>query len=200
MYLTEKQKRVYQYIKEYIETNQIAPSFDEIRQHFGFSSFSTVHSYIQILEKKGVLSTGKSNEKRALQLTELPQSAVAIPLVGRVAAGSPIEVFDVGENISVPEEILANGENVALEIKGNSMIDTGIYEGDVVIVKKQPKAENGQIAVCLVDNQATIKRVYVSRNKIELRPCNQEMEPIYVTPDCDFRIFGILVGLYRKYR
>ena len=199
MYLTEKQERVYRFIKEYIDRHRIAPSYEEIRSHFGFRSISTVFDHIQTLEKKGYVAKGGTNQKRALQVVSFGKRSVTIPLVGTVAAGRPLEVYEIQEYIDVPEEMLGKGENIALKIRGNSMIESGIYDGDVVIVKRQSTAENGQIVVALVDGEATIKRIYFHNDHIELRASNPSVASILVTEKQDFQIFGALVGLYRTF-
>lgn len=199
MYLTEKQKRVYQFIKDYIDSFKIAPSYEEIKNHFGFKSISTVFDHVRTLEKKGVISKGGINKKRSLQLINFGKKGTTIPLVGTVAAGKPLMVYENEEYIEVPEEMLGGGENVALKIKGDSMVESGIFDGDVVIVKRQGTAENGQIVIALVDGEATIKRIYFHRDQIELRSANPSVPPIFVTEKQDFHIYGVLVGLYRKF-
>jgi repressor LexA len=199
VYLTDKQKEIYRFIELYILEHNIAPSYEEIRDYFGFKSISTVFDYIRTLEKKGVITRGGTNQKRALQLVSFGKRSVTIPLVATVAAGSPLEVYEIEESIEVPEEMLGRGDNVALKVRGSSMIDSGIFDGDVVIVKRQHSAENGQIVVALVDDAATIKRIYFHRNRIELRASNPDMQSIYVTGEHNFQIYGILVGLYRKF-
>jgi repressor LexA len=199
VYLTEKQKEIYQFIKRYIDTHDIAPSYEEIKNHFGFRSISTVFDHIRMLQKKGAIIKGGSNQKRALQLVGFGKRSVSIPLVATVAAGSPLEVYEIEETVEVPEEMLGGGENVALKVRGNSMIDSGIFDGDVIIVKRQNTAENGQIVVALVDGAATVKRIYYHQDNIELRASNPEVEPIFVTERQDLEIYGILVGLYRKF-
>jgi repressor LexA len=199
VYLTEKQREVYEFIKRYIDTHDIAPSYEEIKDHFGFKSISTVFDHIRMLERKGVLLRGGSNQKRALQLVSFGKRSVTIPLVATVAAGSPLEVYEIEESVDVPEEMLGGGDNVALKVRGNSMIDSGIFDGDVVIVKRQNTAENGQIVVALVDGASTIKRIYYHRDHIELRASNPEVAPIFVTEGQTLEIYGILVGMYRKY-
>jgi repressor LexA len=199
VYLTEKQKEIYQFIKRYIDTHDIAPSYEEIKNHFGFRSISTVFDHIRMLQKKGAIIKGGSNQKRALQLVGFGKRSVSIPLVATVAAGSPLEVYEIEETVEVPEEMLGGGENVALKVRGNSMIDSGIFDGDVIIVKRQNTAENGQIVVALVDGAATVKRIYYHQENIELRASNPEVEPIFVTERQDLEIYGILVGLYRRF-
>jgi len=207
VYLTEKQREIYQFIKRYIDAHDIAPSYEEIKDHFRFKSISTVFDHIRMLERKGVLTRGGSNQKRALQLVSFGKRSVTIPLVATVAAGSPLEVYEIEESIDVPEEMLGGGDNVALKVRGNSMIDSGIFDGDIVIVKRQNTAENGQIVVALVDGAATIKRIYYHRDRIELRASNPEVGvasnpevgPIFVAEGQSLEIYGVLVGMYRRY-
>jgi repressor LexA len=200
MHLTEKQKRVYSFIKEYIEANDMSPSFLEIQDHFGFKSLNAVYEHVDNLVKKGFIKKGLSNRKRSMSLTDQKKNAVSIPLLGLVRAGEPIEVCEAVEYVDVPEEMLARGENVALRVTGDSMIESNICDGDIIIVKRQSNAENGQIAIAIIDNRATIKQIYFHKDKIELRPRNPEMKPIFITGDKDFQIYGTLVGLFRKYR
>jgi len=199
MYLTDKQKQIYQFIKGYITTHQIAPSYEEIKNHFGFKAVSTVFDHIKMLEKKGFILKGKKGYKRSLELVDFGKHNVTLPLVGTVAAGSPIDVYEIREYIDVPEEMRGNGENVALKIKGDSMIESGIFNGDIVIVRRQSTAENGQIVIALIDGAATIKRIYFHKSSVELRASNPTIKPIKVTKSQDFQIYGILVGLYRKF-
>ncbi len=199
MYLTEKQKKIFQFIESYISTHDIAPAYEEIKAHFGFKSISTVFDHIQTLQKKGYITKGGINQKRSIQLVNFGKRSVTIPLVATVAAGSPLEVYEIREYIDVPEEMLGNGENVALKVKGDSMIDSGVYDGDIVVVKRQSTAENGRIVVALVDGAATIKRIYFHNDKIELRASNPSVGPIFITEKQDIQIFGVLVGLYRTY-
>lgn len=199
MYLTDRQKEIYQYIKTYIQKNSIAPSYEEIKKNFGFKSLSTVFEHLQNLEKKGFIQKGSYNQKRAIQLINFGKRTITIPLVGTVAAGNPLETYETIEYIDVPEEMLGKGENVALKVRGNSMIDSGIFDRDIVIVKRQATAENGQIVVAIIDREVTIKKIYFQKNVIELRASNPEVKPIFVTAEKEFQIYGILVGLYRKF-
>ncbi len=200
MNLTEKQRRVYSFIKEYIEENDISPSFIEIRDYFGFRSLNAVYEHVDTLVKKGLIKKGLSNKKRSMTLAEQKRASVSIPLLGLVRAGEPIEACEAVEYVDVPEEMLGRGENVALRVTGDSMIESNICDGDVVIIKRQSTAENGQIAVAIMDNKATIKQIYFHKDKIELRPRNPEMKPIFISGSADFQIYGVLVGLFRKYR
>ena len=199
MYLTSRQREIYNFIKDYIEKNGIAPSYEEIKKRFGFKSLGTVFEHLKNLEQKGYIQKGNYNQKRAIQIIDFGKKTVTIPLVGIVAAGSPLEVYETIEYIDVPEEMLGSGENVALKVKGDSMIDSGIFDGDTVIVKRQSTAENGQIVVAIVEGEVTIKKIYFHKDKIELRASNPKVKPIFVTAGQEFQIYGVLVGLYRKF-
>ncbi len=199
MYLTPKQREVYEFIKRYIDTHDIAPSYEEIQHHFGFRSVSTVFDHIKTLARKGAIERGGANSKRALQVVGFGKRSVTIPLVATVAAGSPLEVYEIEESVDVPEELLGGGENVALKVRGSSMIDSGIFDGDVIVVRRQNTAENGQIVVALVDGGATVKRVYYQGDRIELRASNPEVPSIFVTGEQNLEIYGILVGMFRKF-
>lgn len=199
MYLTEKQKRIYQFIKQYIDRYDIAPSYEEIKKRFGFRSISTVFDHIKTLERKGFITKGGSNQKRSIRLINFGKRSVTIPLLGTVAAGKPLEVYEIQESVEVPEEMLSNGENVALRVRGESMIDSGIHDGDIVIVKRQNRAENGQIVIAIVEGEVTVKRIYFNKDSVELRASNPSVKSIFVKEGQDLQIYGILVGLYRRF-
>lgn len=200
MHLTEKQERVYKFIKDYIEDNNRPPSYTEICGHLGFSSLNAVYEHLDSLARKGFIKKGLPNHKRSITLADQKKPAVSIPLLGLVRAGEPIDICEAVEYVDVPEDMLARGENVALRVTGNSMIDGNICDGDVIIVKRQSTAENGQVVVALINDQATVKEIHFHKDKIELRPRNPEVKPIFVSTGEDFQIYGILVGMYRKYK
>jgi len=190
--LTEKQQKVFDFIQSFIKKNERAPTLSEIAKHFEFKSVGTVQDYIDALEKKGVIS----RESRSWGNIELVESGV--PLLGRVAAGRPIEHVKVGENIEVPQAMLkSGGKHFALEVVGDSMINEGILEGDYVVIRQKDAAENGQIVVAMIDNEATIKRFYKKRSGIELHSANEKYAPILVQPEQNFHIEGIFCGLIR---
>ena len=199
VYLTQKQKDFYHFIKSYIKENDLSPSFEEIKKHFGFKSLSTVHDYIQTLKNKNYIKTGENNMKRSIELMEYTKSTITIPILGTVAAGGPIDVYEIRDSIEIPESLASGGENVALIVKGNSMIESGIYENDTIIVKRQQTANNGDIVVALVNNQVTIKTIYFREGFIELKPSNSQMQSLQISADEEFEIYGLLVGLYRKF-
>ncbi len=199
MNLTEKQQAVYRFIRQYIETKAVSPSYDEIRRHFGLHSFQSVQKYLKQLERKGFIRVPGKNQKRVITLTEHGGATVVLQMAGTVAAGSPIEPLEQQETVSVPEEMLGSGEYFALRVKGSSMIGEGIYDGDTIVVRRQETAENGQTVVALVEGEATVKKYYRWKEGVELRPANPEMDSILVR-EGEFAIRGVVAGLMRQYR
>ena len=199
MNLTEKQKRVYQFLETYFRKNNQAPSYEEIRKALGFKSLNSVYKHLKQLENKGYLKSSWGNKKRALELLPLRAKAVKIPFLGYVAAGIPIEPIEVPESIDVPESLLSGGNNFALRVTGDSMVDEGIRDGDILIINKQPVAENGQTVVVLVQGEATVKKFYARNGHIELIPANEKMPPLVCKPE-EVEIVGIVIGLIRSYR
>ncbi len=200
MGLTRKQKQVYDYIVEYIDEHDISPTQLEIKDHFGFKSLGSVQDYIRYLKNADYLESDV-NSVRGLTpktISEGQQNVIDIPLHGKVAAGNPIEAIEGSETVSIPSYMVSRGNHYALTISGESMIEDGIFDGDIVIVKEQKYAHNGNTVVATIDNQATIKRFYKKQNAIELHPANSSMKPIVIN-EGDLQIKGILVGLYRTY-
>ena len=196
--LTQRQRAVYDFIKEYIGARGMAPSYDEIRRAFRFGSYNSVQKHLKRLEEKGVLRSPWKNRKRALELIEPSPSSATLPLLGRVAAGRPIEAIAHPETVEVPEMLLRGEDNFALRVVGDSMVDEGIRDGDIVIVKRQRDARDGQTVVALIGDDATIKQYHRRGPRIELRPANPRMRPILVE-EGDLQIQGIVVGLIRKF-
>jgi repressor LexA len=200
MKLTEKQKRFLEYLTRYREEWGQAPSFDEICDHFGFRSYNTVTTYFRILEKKGYVRLPETkNRKRAVEVIRPKETRrFELPLLGRVAAGRPIEAVETPDIIDVPPSMTGRGDHFVLQVRGDSMQEDGILDGDYVVVRKQPIAENGETVVALLDNEATVKRYYRRKDVVELRPAHQGMAPIMVRAG-DFRIEGKVVGVLRHY-
>ncbi len=198
MKLTDKQKKVLHFIAHYIEMWEMAPSFDEICSEFGFSSYNTVTSYLNVLERKGYIRLPKEkNRKRAIEvISPVETRRFEFPLLGRVAAGKPIEAIEDVNAIEVPPSMVGSGDHFVLQVKGDSMQDDGIMDGDFVVVKKQATAENGQTVVALIDNEATVKKYHKKNGYIELRPAHEGMAPIRVKKG-DLRIEGRVVGVLR---
>ena len=199
MNLTVKQQAVYRYIQRYIETQGFSPTYDEIRRHFEFQSFQSVQKHLAQLERKGYIRIPERNRSRMIALVEHGGTTVVLPLAGMVAAGNPIEAIEQQETIDVPEEMLGSGDYFGLKIRGDSMIDEGIVDGDTIVVRKQSTAENGQTVVALVGDEATVKKFFRTKDGVELRPANASMSSIFVRKG-DFVIQGVVVGLLRRYR
>jgi repressor LexA len=199
MGLTPAQDRVYRFVRDYMQEHGHAPSYEEIRVHLGFRSLNAVSKHLKQLELRGYLQIPWKNRKRALELLPLHTGAASIPFLGTVAAGTPIEAVEIPESIEVPESFLGGGSNFALRVRGDSMIEEGIREGDILIVSRQSRAENGQTVVALVRGEATVKKFYQHNGEVELRPANSQMEPIRVGTG-DVEIVGTVVGLLRHYR
>jgi len=199
--LTHRQKEVYAFLKTYIQEHRTAPTYDEIRRHFGFRSYNAVFKHLRQLEARGYLKAGRKNHKQAFRLRDPMATAATlapIPLLGRVAAGLPIEALEDRDTVEVPESFLGTGEHFALRVHGESMVEDGIHDGDLIIVRQQDRAENGQTVVALIDGEATVKRFYQRGPTVELHPANPQMKPLAV----DARrvtIRGVVVGLIRKY-
>lgn len=202
MPLTKRQREILSYLNEYSESNGYAPSFEEIASQFNYSSLATVHEHLSNLERKGYIKRSY-NESRAIEI--LPSNAypkaVELPLLGSVAAGVPIEAITTQETIAVPESFLRRGgDHYALRVRGNSMIDEQIRDGDFVVVNERNAADNGEMVIALVGgSSATVKKFYRERDgRIRLQPANETMQPIYVHEN-DVTIQGIVVGVLRRF-
>jgi len=196
--LTPKQKQIFEYLKKYIKTKGYSPSLEEMGKHFRLFK-STIHQHVEALKEKGYLNK-LNNQARAIEIIEYkkPSGLIEIPLVGTIAAGQPIEAIELpGETVSIAKnEINKLGNYYALRVSGNSMIDDGIFNGDVVIIRRQQTADNGQTVVAIIDNnEATLKRIYKEKNSIKLQPANQEMLPIYRK---EVEIRGIVIKIIRN--
>lgn len=197
MALTKKQKDVLDYITDYVRENEYSPTQKEIQEHFGFKSLGSVQDYIKYLTNGGYL-VNDPHSVRGLMPSTVQQNTEEIPLLGNIAAGTPIEAIENTNMISVPTHMLGRGQHYALKVKGESMIEEGILSGDIAIIKHQTQAENGQIVVAVVDNETTLKRYYKKSKQIELHPANHTMKPIIIKDkECEIR--GLLVGLIRTY-
>lgn len=196
--LTKKQKQILDYIASCIKKNSISPTIEEIRKHFKLSALSTVHQHIEALEKKGFIEKNGSSA-RGIELKKKNQyNFIKVPLMGTIAAGQPIEAIeDRSENVMVATTSANKfGDYYALRVQGNSMIDEGIFDGDIVVIKKQSSAENGQTVVAIIDdNEATLKKIYQEKNKFRLQPANQTMLPIYRK---EVEVRGVVVEIKRN--
>lgn len=197
MALTKKQKEVLDYITGYVREFGFSPTQKEIQENFGFKSLGSVQDYIKYLTNGGYLMND-SHSVRGLMPSTVQQNSEDIPLLGSIAAGTPIEAIENSDVISVPVHMLGRGQHYALKVKGESMIEAGILNGDVAIIKHQTQADNGDIVVAVVDNETTLKRYFKKPKQIELHPENKSMKPI-VIKDKECEIRGLLVGLIRTY-
>lgn len=198
MALTKKQKDVLDYITDYKRENGFAPTQKEIQAHFGFKSLGSVQDYIKYLKEGGYLNSD-TNSVRGLTPSHMSsQGTEEIPLLGSIAAGVPIEAIENTDTIAVPVTMLKKGTHYALKVKGESMIEDGILNGDIAIIRHQTQADNGQIVVAVLDNETTLKRLFKKSKQVELHPANSAMKPIIVKDgECEIR--GVMVGLIRVY-
>ncbi len=197
--ITPAQQKVFSFVREYINRHGYSPSYEEVRRSLGFKSLNSVYKHLKQLERRGYLKSPWDNGKRVLEIVSLAAGSAAIPFLGEVAAGTPIEAVETSESIEVPENFLGNGNNFALRVRGDSMIDDGIRDGDILIITRQPQAENGQTVVALVRGEATVKKFYLRGSEIELKPANSQMKPIFADA-AEVEIVGVVMGLLRSYR
>ncbi|MBP2646979.1 MAG: LexA repressor [Gemmatimonadetes bacterium] len=202
MTLTKRQNEILTYLRAHIAEHGYAPSFEEIAEQFAFASLATVHEHLTNLERKGYIRR-QYNESRSIEVLPPRGTAKAteVPLLGKVAAGLPIESLMHDETIAVPDEILPRrGPNYALKVAGNSMVDEHIVDGDYVVVHGRDTAENGEMVIALVNgSEATVKKFYRETGGwIRLQPANTTMTPMRYQ-ERDVLIQGVVVGIIRKY-
>jgi repressor LexA len=202
MPLTKRQREILTYLESHIRERGYAPSFEEIAEHFAFQSLATVHEHLTNLERKGYIRRAY-NESRAIEV--LPPKGTAgateIPLLGLVAAGAPIEAVVHGEAIAVPDQMLPRrGPNYALRVRGDSMIDDHIVDGDFVVVHGRQSADNGEMVIALLNgSEATVKRYYKEPGGwVRLQPSNTSMQPLRIH-EGDLMIQGVVVGVIRRF-
>ena len=200
--LTKQQHRVLETIEAFVQTRGYTPSYREIASILGLSSPATVHQHIKALCEKGVINTGDHGIARSIEVVEtepLTPLAIMLPLAGLITAGEPIEAIEEHDAIGVPADFVIDAINsYVLKVKGRSMIEDGIFDGDYVIVERNPSPKNGDIVVALLDNAyATLKRFYREANQIRLQPANSTMQPILVNGDINIQ--GIVRGVMRKF-
>lgn len=194
--LTKKQTQVLDYVKAYRAKHHYAPSLEEIKKKFKLASVSTSHYYISKLQDAGFLNK-EHNQPRAVSTIEAKQT-VEIPILGAIAAGQPIEAIEIpDETITITrDEIGKQGKHYALRVQGNSMIDEGIFDGDIVVIRKQDVAENGQTVVAVIDdNEATLKKLYREKGRFRLQPANPTLFPIYRD---EVEVRGVVVKIIRN--
>jgi repressor LexA len=201
MHLTRRQKEILDYVGRHLERKGYAPTIEEIGEHFGLSSLATVHKHLTNLQEKGFIKRA-ANRSRALELVPsgMAVRAVELPLLGRVAAGSPIEAITGTETIFVPEDMVGRRDTYVLQVKGDSMIDEQIRDGDYVIVEDRTTVRDGEMVIALVGGESvTLKKLYrEGEGRVRLQPANRRMKPIFVDQD-DLRVQGVVIGVLRRY-
>ncbi len=198
MVLYKKQREILDYLRKFISVNGFAPTIREIGKGIGVGSPATVEEHLQALERKGVIRRIKG-KKRAISINpkfERPPNN-QIPIMGRIAAGEPIEAIEDRDNFVEFADAGPDEQLFALQVNGDSMIEDGIIDGDFVIIRRQETCDNGEVAVALLDDgSATLKRIYRERGRIRLQPANSDLKPFYVH---SIRIQGKVVGLVRRF-
>ena len=197
MRTSDKQTAILEFIRSEIEQKGYPPSVREICSAVGLKSTSSVHAHLTQLEKKGLLRRDPT-KPRAMEVLDGPVSrGRSVPLVGRVTAGLPILATEnIEDYLVLPQSLQGRGDLFALRVKGESMIEAGIEDGDIVVLRRQETAENGEIVVAMIDDEATLKRIYYEDGHVRLQPENAAMEPIYAD---EVVILGRLLALFRQY-
>lgn len=201
--LYKRQKQVLDYISQYIQANGVAPTLRQIADALGLSSIATVHEHLETLKELGLIERNKGH-RRSIELSTkrvdyLSEKSVSVPILGYIAAGMPIEAFtDPNATMGVPPDMVSGKKRIfVLQVRGDSMIEAQINDGDYVVLEETNQARNGQIVVAMLDNgMATLKRYYKEATRIRLEPANSTMSPIFVK---NVTIQGRVVGLIRKY-
>jgi repressor LexA len=198
--LTKRQREILDYLNDFIQQHGYAPSLEEIGRRFGLSSLATVHKHLTNLQEKGFIKRSW-NRSRSVELipARVGTRSVEVPLLGYVAAGLPIEAIAGVETINVPEDLVGKGDTYVLRVKGDSMIDEQIRDGDFVIVEDRKTAENGEMVIALVGGtEATLKKFYREHGRIRLQPANPAMQPMLFDPE-QIQVQGVVIGVMRRY-
>jgi repressor LexA len=201
MAISPRQREIFDYICRFVDARGCAPTIAEIREQFGLNSPATVHQTLSSLEREGLIRR-IPNVSRGIEVVrqQAAQEAYEIPLLGTVAAGSPIEAVLAHEAVYIPPDLLGRGRTFALRVRGDSMIEEHIKNGDYVIVESRQTAENGQTVVALIDgSDTTVKRFYREGDRVRLEAANPNYQPIIIEPPDRVSIQGIVIGVIRKY-
>jgi repressor LexA len=201
-YLTERQRDVLDFIRRKLDSDGVAPTLQEIADEFCFASTASAQKHVGLLEKKGFVRREKHQKRGLIVADQSPRSGVGesrLPLLGAVAAGSPIESIADPEPISVPSDLLGPGDHFVLRVRGDSMVEEGIHDGDFVIVHSTSEAADGDVVVALLEGEVTLKRMYRERDRtVRLQPANAALPPMIVAAN-RLQIQGVVVGLLRRY-
>ena len=198
--LTKRQREILDYLHDFIEQHGYAPSLEEVGRRFGLSSLATVHKHLTNLQEKGFIKRAW-NRSRSVELVPKPAGSrvLELPLLGYVAAGAPIEAVASSESIAVPENFIGRRETYVLRVRGDSMIDEQIRDGDMVIVEDRKTADNGEMVIALLrGSDVTLKKFYRDNGRVRLQPANPALQPIFVDA-AQVKIQGVVVGVMRKY-
>jgi repressor LexA len=194
--LTERQRHIYEFICEQIERRGYPPSIREIGDAFRIKSPNGVMCHLKALEKKGLIKRDVKHA-RAIQVDGVQTGGATLPMLGLVAAGPAIEAVPMEDRLNLGE-MFTGRDHYALKVRGKSMIDDHIQDGDIVIIRRQSTADNGERVVAMIDQDVTLKRYFKRRDNIILEPSNSHMDPITVEPGRDVKILGVLIGVLRK--
>ncbi|MEX2273514.1 MAG: transcriptional repressor LexA [Vicinamibacterales bacterium] len=198
--LTKRQREILDYLNDFIQQHGYAPSLEEIGRRFGLSSLATVHKHLTNLQEKGFIKRSW-NRSRSVELipARVGTRSVEVPLLGYVAAGAPIEAITGAETINVPDDLVGKRDTYVLRVKGDSMIDEQIRDGDYVIVEDRKTAENGEMVIALVGGaDVTLKKFYREHGRIRLQPANPAMQPMLFDPE-QIQVQGVVIGVMRRY-
>ncbi len=198
--LTKRQREILDYLNEFIAKFGYAPSLEEIGRRFGLSSLATVHKHLTNLQDKGFIRRAW-NRSRSVEVvpTRMGERALDLPLLGYVAAGVPIEAVVSEETVTVPEDLVGTRDTYALRVRGNSMIDEQIRDGDLVVVEDRQTAQNGEMVIALLEgSEVTLKKFYRENGHIRLQTANDTIAPIIVRSD-EVQVQGVVVGVMRRY-
>ena len=198
--LTKRQREILDYLNDFIQQHGYAPSLEEIGRRFGLSSLATVHKHLTNLQEKGFIKRAW-NRSRSVELvaTRTGGRAVELPLLGYVAAGTPIEAVAGTETIAVPEDLVGRRDTYVLRVRGDSMIDEQIRDGDFVIVEDRKTADDGEMVIALVNgSEVTLKKLFRDGGRVRLQPANPALQPLFVDADA-VQVQGVVVGVMRKY-
>jgi repressor LexA len=194
--LTSRQREIYDFIRSKIQNRGYGPTVREIGTAFDIKSPNGVMCHLKALVKKGLIQR-QDRSARAIQLSDYRPGSAGLPMLGQVAAGSPTQAVEQGEWLEF-NDLFGGPSNYALRVRGQSMVEDHIQDGDYVVIHKQETAQNGERVVAMIDGEVTLKRFFRERNRIRLEPANGNYAPIYVHPDDDVQILGVLSGVLRK--
>lgn len=193
--MTDKKASILQFLKDYAQEKGFPPTLREISKAFGFASPRSAQKYVEALEKDGEIV--RSSVPRGIKIESLTIQTITLPFLGFIAAGAPIEVLEHNEVMDVPRSLVGRKPCYILQVKGDSMIEDHILNGDFIIVEKRETADDGEVVVALIDNtSATLKRMFREKNRVRLEPANVTLKPLYVK---DIAVQGVVKGLFRKF-